>query len=243
MRKRGGWVATAAVTALTMMGGVFVVRALLADPDESDRSETAAVVGLDIGDITLDLGALDRAAALTSCATPGFVAGDPGGVQVLYGEQQRSATDPTGSFILRNSAGTVMFCDMFGEDRPAVLPLPTSSATQPAVRLTNSRRDWSCAGPDGAQVARVRTNHWLVVQDAVRSARTRFWVGGVPGPWFGAARQGDYIHLQSWLASAPATGSLKLETQVLDSSGEAVEVAGVPSGPRNLLVSCGVEIG
>lgn len=243
MRKSLGWLATSVVTALTLVGGVILVQSLGSDPDRAQRSEAAAVVGLDLDDITLDLGALDKTAALASCATTAFIAGNPGAVEVLYGQRQVTATDPTGSFVLRNAAGKVMFCDMFGEERPAVLPLPTASASAPAVTLTNSRRDWSCAGPDGAQVARVRTNLWLAVHDGVQSARTRFWVQGVPGPWYGSARQGDYIHLQSWLSSVPATGALKLETEVLDGSGEAIDVAGIPSGPRSLMVSCGVEIG
>ncbi len=245
MPKRAGWLVASTATLATLVGGVVAVSALTADPDADQQLGPASsgVLGLDLDDITLDLGALDKTAALASCATTGFIGGDPAGVEVLYGQRQLTATDPTGSFVLRNAEGKLMLCDMFGEERPAVLPLPSPTDAQPAVTLTNSRRDWSCVGPDGAQSVRVRTNHWLAATDEVESARTRFWVDGVAGPWFGAARQGGFVHLQSWLASVPATSALKLETQVLDGAGEQVAVPGVPQGPRPVLVSCGVEIG
>ena len=242
MRKRAGWLATAAATAVTLIGGVVLAQAAMA-PDEPDAAAPAAVVGLDLDDIALDLGALDLEEALASCATTDFVDGDPGSVELLYGQQQLTPTTPTGSFVLRNGDGKVMFCDMFGDDYPAVLPLPTTGATRPAVMLTNNRRQITCAKAAGVEIAQIRTNLWLAVTDQVESARTRFWVDGVPGPWFGAARQGDYVHLQSWLLETPASSALKLETQVLDGSGGAVAVPGMPSGPRSLLVTCGVELG
>ena len=242
MRKRAGWLATAAATAVTLVGGVVLAQAAMA-PDEPDVAEPAAVVGLDLDDVALDLGALGLEEALASCATSEFIGGDPGSVELLYGQQQLTPTTPTGSFVLRNGDGKVMFCDMFEDDYPAVLPLPTTSATRPAVMLTNTRRDVSCAETAGVELARVRTNLWLAVTDQVESARTRFWVDGMPGPWFGAARQGGYLHLQSWLLETPATGTLELETEVLDGSGDPVAVPGMPSGPRSLLVSCGVELG
>lgn len=243
MRKRAGWLATAAATAGILVGGVVLAQAAMSPEEEPASPEPAAVMGLDLGDITLDLGALDLEDALASCATDAFVGGDPGSLELLYGERQLTATDPTGTFILRNGAGKVMFCDMFGQERPAVLPLPTTSDTQPAQMLTSSRRDVSCARAAGVELARIRTNLWLTVTDQVESARTRFWVDGVPGPWHGSARQGGYLHLQSWVLDAPANGTLKLETQVLDGSGDPVAVPGMPSGPRSLLVSCGVELG
>ena len=240
MRKRAGWLATAAATAVTLIGGVVLAQAATA-PDEPDAAEPAAVVGLDLDDIALDLGALGLEEALTSCATTDFVDDDPGSVELLYGQQQLTPTSPAGSFVLRNGAGKVMFCDMFGDDYPAVLPLPTTSATRPAVMLTNNRRQITCS--KAAEIAQIRTNLWLAVTDQVESARTRFWVDGVAGPWFGAAQQGGYLHLQSWLLEAPASSALELETQVLDGSGDPVAVPGMPSGPRSLLVSCGVELG
>ena len=243
MRKRAGWLATAAATAGILVGGVVLAQAAISPEEEPFSGDEAAVMGLDLGDITLDLGALDLEDALASCATTAFVGGDPGSVELLYGEQQATPTDPTGTFILRNGDGKVMFCDMFGQERPAVLPLPTTSEAEPAVMLTSSRRDVTCLKAAGVDLARVRTNLWLSLTDQVESARTRFWVDGVPGPWHGSARQGDHLHLQSWLLQAPATGTLKLETEVLDGSGEPVPVPGMPAGPRSLLVSCGVELG
>ena len=173
MRKRAGWLATAAATAVILVGGVVLAQAAMA-PDEPDAAAPAAVVGLDLDDVTLDLGALNLEEALASCATTAFVDGDPGSVELLYGQQQLTPTTPTGSFVLRNGDGKVMFCDMFGEDCPAVLPLPTTSATRPAVMLTNNRRHVTCAKAAGVELAQVRTNLWLAVTDQVESARTRF---------------------------------------------------------------------
>lgn len=246
MGRRSGWAAAAAAAVATVVGGVVAFQALLSGPRTDDHppsSQPAAVVGLEGGDVDLDLGPLDATDALATCATPGFVAGDPDGVAVLYGQRQVTATDPTGSFVLRNRAGKLMFCDMFGDDRPAVLPVPVPTASNPAVLLTSSRRDWSCAGPQGDQVARVRTNLWLAVTDAVASARSRFVVDGVPGPWFGSDRHGGYLHLQSWLASVPVDTPLQLETEVLDSAGAPLALRDVRRGPQPLLVACGAEIG
>ena len=194
-----------------------------------------------VPDVELDLGALGKYAALKHCATRTF-ASDPDSVKVLYGMRQVSGTGTSSRvFVLRNGAGKVLLCDMFGRDRPAVLPLPSTSTSRPAVFFTPGQRRWSC---DGTALRSFRMTSWLKVQDPVRSARVRYSVNGVPGPWFSAARQGRFIHLQSWLGPALSTDVLKVELQLLDRTGAPVTVAGIPSGARRLDgCSTGVLIG
>ena len=189
--------------------------------------------------VMLDLGPLGRAAALKSCATDAFVDGRPGRLRVSYGMRQRTPFASRGSFVLRNHAGRTLFCDMFGRQRPSVRPFPTTNSSRPAVHYTNPIREWRC------KTVLFRTNAWLRVQDPVQSARMRYWVDGVAGPWFVTRRQGRFVHLQSWLfdADVPDGAALKIQTQVLNGAGRVLDVSGIPSEPRTLRKSCGVIIG
>jgi hypothetical protein len=230
------WWSAAGVTALALVAGVLGGAAMtepVSSPGErSARTETT--------DVMLDRGALGKPAALRTCATRSFVAGKPGALRVRYGMKQRTPKSTRGSFVLRNHAGQFMFCDMFGRDYPAVLPMPDSSRKRPAVHVTNSRRDWRCSAES---LTRFRTNAWFKVQDPVRSARMRYWVDGVAGPWYVSQRQGRFLHLQSWLLDPPEGAALKIQTQVRNGAGQVVQVRGIPSGPRPLLVTCGAVIG
>ncbi len=191
-----------------------------------------------VADVALDVAPLGRLAALRTCATSTFAA-DPDSVRVLYGQRQLRGADATSPvFVLRNGDGQVLLCDMFGRDRPATLPLPTTTAERPAVFLTAGQRRWSC---DGTTLRSFRMTTWLKVQDPVRTARVRYTVDGVPGPWFTAARQGRFVHLQSRLGGALPTDVLTAELQLLDVAGDPVPVRGIPSGARPL-EGCGTSV-
>jgi hypothetical protein len=183
-----------------------------------------------VTDIALDVADLGKVVALKYCATKTFAA-NPDSVRVLYGVRQLTPTSASRTFVLRNGAGKVMMCDLFGRDRPAVLPLPSTTASRPAVFFTNGQRRWSC---DGTVMKSFRMTNWLKVQDPVKSARVRYSVGAVEGPWFTAARQGRFIHLQSWLFNTLPTDTLKVELQLLDRAGNPVTVPGMPTGKKPL---------
>jgi hypothetical protein len=184
-----------------------------------------------VTDVVLDVAGLSKFAALKYCATKSFAA-DPDSVRVLYGVRQlKTLTTTSRTFVLRNGSGKVLLCDLFGRDRPASLPLPTTTASKPAVFFTTGQRRWSC---DGTTLRSFRMTNWLKVQDPVRSARVRYSVNGTPGRWFTAGRDGRFIHLQSWLGPTAGTDALKVELQLLDGSGSPVTVPGIPSGARKL---------
>jgi hypothetical protein len=215
-----------------------VVGAGLASGATVTVASAAPVQERAVADVALDVADLGKFAALKYCATKSFAA-DPDSVRVLYGVRQLTGlTTSSRTFVLRNGAGKVLLCDLFGRDRPSILPLPTTSAERPAVHFSNGQRRWSC---DGTTLRSFRMTSWLKVQDPVRSARIRYTTNGVPGPWFTAARQGRFIHLQSWLGSALATDVLKVELQLLDRFGAPVTVQGIPSGPRKL-EGCGTNV-
>ena len=188
--------------------------------------------------VSLDLGALGKAVALTTCATDAFVDGRPGAVRVSYGMNQVTPSVPVGSFILRNHKGGTLFCDMLGRDRPSQRPFPTTSAIRPAVHYTNPVQNWNWK--PGILVG---TSSWLRVQDPVQSARTRFFVDGVAGPWFVSQRQGRFIHLQSWLLTTevPDSVPLKIQTQVRNGAGQVMTVPGLSNQPRTL--TRGIDLG
>ncbi len=207
------------------------VTAGVAAPGTVGVAQAAPVTHRMLDDISLDVAPLTKLAALEHCATRSFAA-HPDSVRVLYGVRQLTALGSSRTFVLRNGAGKVLLCDRFGRDRPAVLPLPTTSTSRPAVFLTTGQRRWSC---EGTTLRSFRMTSWLRVQAPVRSARVRYTLDGVPGPWFTAARHGRFIHLQSWVGSAAAgTDVLRVEMQVLDRTGSPVGVRGIPSGPRRL---------
>ncbi len=222
------WLAATA-SALAVAGGLLAGPAAQAAPGASARP----------ADVQLDLGALGRKAALRSCATKRFVDGRPRQVQVRYGVRQLTSTVPGSSFWLRNHEGRLLFCDMFGRDRPAVLPLPRPRPGRAAVHLTNPRQAWSSC--DRTDLG-VRSSTWLRVRKPVASARMRFWADGVPGPWFAAQRQGQVIHLQAWVSDLAKTAELKLQTHVLETDGRVMGIRGLPRRPQAVSTSCGLVI-
>ena len=218
--------------------GTVAAAALTAGVAAPSLATAASTSAPTVADVNLDVANLGKFAALKYCATKTFAA-DPDTVRVLYGVRQLSSlTASSRTFVLRNGAGQVMLCDLFGKDRPAILPPPTTSSTRPAVFFTNGQRRWSC---DGTTLKSFKMTNWLRVQDPVRTARVRYTVNGVSGPWFTAARQGRFIHLQSWMGPTVANDVLKVEMQLLDGSGNPVTVQGVPSGPRKL-DGCGSSV-
>lgn len=231
--------AMAITLVLAVAAGLAAVSAAVSGPGEPLSATTTSAGASGPAPVRLDLGPLGKAAALDRCATTAFVAGRPGRLRVRYGMLQRTPTDPAGSFVLRNHTGEHLFCDMFGRQRPSVRPMPTTSLPRPAVHVTNSVHEWTC------QEVLFRANAWLRVQDPVRSARIRYWVDGVAGPWFVSRRQGRFVHLQSWLAGAGVAegAAIAMQTQVLDGARRVLAVPGLPSGPRRLSRSCGVVIG
>ncbi|GAA1931261.1 hypothetical protein [Nocardioides marmoribigeumensis] len=218
--------------------GAVAAAAVTAGVAAPSLTGAAPVAAPTVADVSLDVATLGKFAALKYCATKSF-ASDPDSVRVLYGvRQRRSLSTSSRTFVLRNGAGKVMLCDLFGNDRPAILPLPTSTASRPAVFFTNGQRRWSC---DGTTLRSFRMTTWLKVQDPVRSARVRYTKNGVPGPWFTSARHGRFIHLQSWMGPALANDVLKVELQLRDKAGAPVTVKGIPSGPRRL-DGCGSSV-
>jgi hypothetical protein len=189
-----------------------------------------------VTDLDLDLAVIGKVAALKYCATSAF-ARNPDGVKVLYGVRQLSSLSSSSSrvFVLRNGQGKILLCDMFGRDRPSVLPLPSPTTSHPAVAFSPGQRRWSC---DGTTLRSFKMTNWLKVKDPITSARVRYSVNNVPGPWFTAARHGSFIHLQSWMGPALDTDNLKVELQLLDKAGSPVNVQGFPSGARKL-AGCG----
>jgi hypothetical protein len=191
-------------------------------------------------DLDIDLGRVGKAAALSGCASKSFVDGRPGRLEVRYGVKQRTPAGSRNTFVLRNHAGKWRFCDFFGPDRPSVLPMPRPSMSRPAVHATNPKREFRCTGDT---LTRFRTNAFLRVQDPVGSARMRYFVDGVAGPWFVTERQRRFVHLQSWLLDVPKSSTLKIQMQVLNRAGNVMSIRGLPSRPRPLNVSCGIIIG
>jgi hypothetical protein len=218
--------------ALAVLTSVALVTGLVAAPVTAGAAGRAAPV-------QLDLGSLGKAAALNQCATKRFVDGKPRKLRVLYGMKQRTPSGSRGSFVLRNHAGKVMFCDMFGRDRPSRLPLPRPTAQRVAVHATNPDQRAIC---DEAGVRTgMRYAEFLRVKDPVRSARTRFWVDGVAQPWFTSKRQRGFVHLQSWQRGLDGA-KVQVQTQLRNRAGTVLSVPGMSSKPRTIPQGC-VQIG
>ena len=73
----------------------------------------------------------------------------------------------------------------------------------------------------------------------------RFWVAGVPGPWFETRAHGGYAHLQTWLQGPEPRSTYAQQFQVLDADGTAVPQTALPTGKQPLPGCQGgsVEIG
>ncbi len=202
----------------------------------ADPSTTASPTGV----TDLDLGPTD-ADDLAACTTPGF---SPEGTdpEVLYGVRQLRLDGTSAVLVLRNAEGDVRLCDRFGTDAPAQAPLPTPTAAEPVAFLSNGHAAWTC---DGTRLRRFEQSTWLVVSPDVATVRERFWVAGVPGPWFETRAHGGYAHLQTWLQGPEPRSTYAQQFQVLDADGTAVPQTALPTG-RQPLPGCrggSVEIG
>ena len=193
------------------------------------------------GDVTeLDLGPTD-ADDLAACTTPDFTpeGTDP---EVLYGVRQLRLGRTSAVLELRNAEGDVRLCDRIGTDAPAQAPLPTPTAAEPVAFLSNGHAAWTC---DGTRLRRFEQSTWLVVSPDVATVRERFWVAGVPGPWFETRAHGGYAHLQTWLQGPEPRSTYAQQFRVLDADGAAVPQTALPTG-RQPLPGCrggSVEIG
>jgi hypothetical protein len=202
----------------------------------ADLSTSASTTGV----TELDQGPTD-ADDLAACTTPDF---SPEGTdpEVLYGVRQLRLDGSSAVLVLRNAEGDVRLCDRFGTDAPAQAPLPTPTAEEPVAFLSNGRAAWTC---DGTRLRRFEQSTWLVVSPDVATVRERFWVAGVPGPWFETRAHGGYAHLQTWLQGPGPRSTYAQQFQVLDADGTAVPQTALPTGKQPLPGCRGgsVEIG
>jgi hypothetical protein len=210
-----------------------------ADPSTTTAPITAPTAGPN-GVTELDLGPTD-ADDLAACTTPDFTpeGTDP---EVLYGVRQLRLGGTSAVLMLRNARGEVRLCDRFGTDAPSQAPLPSPTAEEPVAFLSNGRAAWTC---DGTRLRRFEQSTWLVVSPAVATVRERFWVAGVPGPWFETRAHGGYAHLQTWLQGPEPRSRYAQQFQVLDADGTAVPQTALPTEKRPLTGCQGgsVEIG
>jgi hypothetical protein len=188
----------------------------------------------------LDLGPTD-AHDLAACSTPDFTpeGTDP---EVLYGVRQLRLDGNNAVLVLRNAEGDVRLCDRFGTDTPAQAPLPTPTSEEPVAFVSNGRAAWTC---DGTRLRRFEQSTWLVVSPDVATVRERFWVAGVPGPWFETRAHGGYAHLQTWLRGPEPRSTYAQQFQVLDADGNPVAQTALPTNEQPLSGCRGgsVEIG
>lgn len=189
------------------------------------QTSTEPVTDLDLGPTTPD--------DVTACLASGFATG-PAEVEVLYGVRQRRLGGSSPVLVLRNAAGSIRLCDQFGGDSPSQAPVPTASAEDPVVFLSNGRAQWSCA--DSTRVLdRLQKSTWLGVSPAVATVQQRYWVDGVPGRWFQTHARHGFVHLQSWLEGPqPATVKLAEQYRVLDKQGDAVRQSALPTRRSHL---------
>jgi hypothetical protein len=222
-----------AVMVAAVVLGVGLLRHVGADESPTGTSSRTAAaqaqadptVDIDLGDTT--------PADVTACLTPDF-ATSADQVEVRYGEQQSTSSGRTPVLVLRNQAGELRLCDVFGGDSPAEAPLPAADRSNPVVFLSNGHSAWSCQGTDKV-LKKFQMTLWLSVAPQVRTVQQRFWVNGVPGPWFSTTAKGGYAHLQSWLEGPePAGTRFAVEYRVRDASGDAVPQSALPTGRKPL---------
>lgn len=223
-------VAVASVVASLLLG-IGLLRTLLGDADR-DEPTRAATTPVDAS-IDLDLGRVGDE-LVSGCIVPGF-ATDVSEVEVLYGVRQLHLDGNSAVLVLRNAAGDLLLCDRFGADRPAEAPSPTASSRQPVAALSTGRLSWACAGKDRT-LRSFEKSTWLAVSPDVETVQQRYWVDGVPGPWFSTRARNGYAHLQTWLLGPEPAGSRFAEQyRVLDASGHALRQAALPTRQKALL--------
>jgi hypothetical protein len=218
--------------------GAGSLKSLLDDsrPSDAPVAEAPAMIPTDDESvIDLDLGATS-ADDVAACLTPGF-ATDVDSVDVLYGVRQHRLGGSSSVLVLRNAAGDVRLCDQFGGDSPSQAPLPNATAARPVAFLSNGRSSWTCAGTTRV-LQKFEQSTWLVVSPDVATVQQRYWVDGVPGPWFKTAARGGYAHLQTWLEGPePAGTTYGQQFRVLDADGEEVAQEALPTD-RSKLPGC-----
>lgn len=214
-----------AMVVAALVLGAAALRALSAGRDGSSARVVASPSSAEspAGVTDIDVGPTD-ARERAACAAPGYD-------DVLYAERQLHFGGTSGVLVLRNAAGDLRLCDRFGSDTPAEAPLPTPSEQDPVVFLSNGRAAWTC---DGTTLRRFEQSTWLSVSPVVATVRERFWVDGVPGPWFETAAQGGYAHLQTWLQGPEPDAKYAQQFEVLDADGTAVPQTALPTGKEPL---------
>lgn len=206
-------------TALAGCGAATDAEVLPADSTRSPQVLGAEVLDLDMGPVT-------DPAAIEDCLLPGFAA-NADAVEVLYGVEQRTIDGSTPVLVLRNTDGDVQLCDVAGPDRPSALPLAEPTAAEPAVFLANGRASWDC---EGKKLHGYSSTAWLAVDASVDRVQQRFWVDGVPEPWFTTKAVDGYAHLQTWLdGPLPKSAEVMVEHRVLDGAGEPVAQSALPT--------------
>ena len=229
---------TVMVTAALAVGAIVVagsaVGFALTGPDtvtdENDdaSSSTQDAVAAAVPDLDLDLGPVaDPMAAAAKC-----LGEDSSSAQAFYAVEQRTESGAVPVLVLDRGDGDLFFCDMDGMDRPAVMPVPTATDSDPVAFLTNGRLSWDC---DGMTLKRHTSTTWLSVADEVAEVQQRFWVDGEAGPWFTTTAQDGYAHLQTWLTGPlPEKSDLQMEQRVLDSAGDPVSQSAIPTAKQPL---------
>ena len=223
----------ALVAALVL--GAGSLKSLLRQPDEQATGVAAAppmiptqdpsLTDLDVGTTSTD--------DVAACLTPGF-ATDVDSVDVLYGVRQHRLGGSSSVLVLRNAAGDVRLCDQFGGDSPSQAPQPTATSARPVAFLSNGRSSWTCAGTTRV-LQKLEQSTWLVVSPDVATVQQRYWVGGVPGPWFETRAQRGYAHLQTWVEGPePAGTTYAQEFRVLDADGNEIAQDALPTAQSKL---------
>jgi hypothetical protein len=179
--------------------------------------------------VDLDQGPVTDPADVAACLAPDF-ATDPAEVAVVYSQRQLAPAGTTPVLVLRNRAGELRLCDVFGGDHPASAPPGRATAKHLVAFFSNGRRDWHCAGHT---LQRFVLSEWLSVGDPVHTVRLRFVVDGKPGPWFRTAAHGGLVHVQAWLdGPVHPGGTVRLQHRVLAADGTPVARSVLPHSQR-----------
>jgi hypothetical protein len=218
--------------------GTAALRSLQDDPDAGPLAASPTATASDPSVVDLDLAPTTQD-DVTTCLTPGF-ATDVDSVDVLYGERQQRLGGSSAVLVLRNAAGDVRLCDQFGGDAPSEASDPAATPTRPVDYFSTGRSSFTCAGTTRV-LQKLEQSVWLVVAPEVATVQQRYWVGGVPGPWYSSDAQGGYVHLQTWLEGPePAGTTYAQQFRVLDADGAAVEQSTLPT-EQSRLSGCPAE--
>ena len=233
-------VLSTALVVAALLVGIGSLRTLFSDSGgQQGRPSTPPVA--DVTDLDVGTVADNR---LAGCMLPDFAA-DASRVEVVYGVRQRRLGGSSPVLVARNPAGDLLLCDQFGADRPAEAPA-AGTASQPVAYLSTGRSAWSCGGFDDV-LRSFQMSTWLAVSSDVHAVQQRYWVDGVPGPWFSTRARNGYAHLQTWLVGPEPAGSRFAEQyRVLDASGRGLRQTALPTRQKPLVGCAGngpAEIG